>query len=141
MILFWMIAASNDLTVLNSVNPNVNGNIAGKTSGYITYIRNASSIFSGQTEVQYANFSDDGVNFYNGYEKININAGGESRYEANVQLTGPKKGEMKFRATFSALGGATPAKLLFDTDADGKPKSYGYAAYGGITLNIEDLLE
>ncbi|WP_256865215.1 hypothetical protein [Paenibacillus sp. 32352] len=130
-----------DLTVLNSVNPNVNGKIAGKASGYLSYVRNASSIFSGQTEVQYVNYSDDGVNFYNGFEKTNINAGGESRYEANVQLTGPKQGEMKFRATFSALGGATPAKLLFDTDADGKPKSYGYASYGGVTLNIEDLLE
>ncbi|WP_245856056.1 hypothetical protein [Paenibacillus rigui] len=130
-----------DLTVLNSVNPNVTEKIAGKNSGYINYNRNASSIFSGQTEVQYVNFSDDGVNFYNGSEKIHINAGGESRYEANVQLTGSKPGEMKFRATFSALGGATPAKLLFDIDADGKPKSYGYATYGGTTLHIEDLLE
>lgn len=130
-----------DLTVLNSVNPNVNVKIAGKTSGYMSYTRNASSIFSGQSEVQYVNYSDDGVSFYNGYEKININAGGESRYEANVQLTGSKQGEMKFRATFSALWGATPAKLLFDTDADGQPKSYGYATYDGTTLRIEDLFE
>ncbi|WP_248928334.1 hypothetical protein [Paenibacillus hamazuiensis] len=130
-----------DLTVLSSVNPNVDGKIAGKSSGYLIYKRSGSSIFSGQSEVQYVNFSDDGVNFYNGYEKTTINAAGESRYEANVQLTGAKQGETKFRATFSALGGATPAKLLFDTDADGKPKSYGYATYNGITLNIEDLLE
>ncbi|UUZ94002.1 hypothetical protein LJK87_04950 [Paenibacillus sp. P25] len=130
-----------DLNVLNSVNPNVEGKIAGKTSGYIYYNRNVSSSYSGKTEVQYVNFSDDGVNFYSGYEKINYNYAGESRYEANVQLTGSKQGEMKFRATFSALGGAAPAKLLFDTDVDGKPKSYGYATYDGVTLRIEDLSE
>lgn len=129
-----------DLTVLNSVNPSVDGKIAGKASGYIDYKRNASSILSGQTEVQYVNFSDDGVNFYNGYEKINNNFSSETRYEANLQLTGPKRGEMKLRATFSALAGSEP-KLLFDIDADGKPKSYGYARFNGVTLKIEDLSE
>lgn len=130
-----------DLTVLDSVYGNVDGKIAGKSSGYLYYKRNASSDSSAQSEVQYANFSDDGVNFYNGFEKTNTNFAGESRYEADVQLTGKKQGEMKFRATFSSMTGSMPARLLFDTDVDGKPKSYGYATYNGITLNIEDLLE
>jgi len=129
-----------DLTVLQSVQPNVEGKIAGKHSGYIAYIRNVSG-YAGKTEAEYVNFSDDGQNFYNGYEKIHYNAAEGCRYETNLQLTGSKQGEMKFRATFSSLQGPTPAKLLFDTDADGKPKSYGYATYDGITLHIEDLLE
>ncbi|MNU05244.1 hypothetical protein D3C72_2499750 [compost metagenome] len=65
----------------------------------------------------------------------------ESRYEANVQLTGQKQGVMNFRATFSAMTDAQPAKLLFGTDADGKPKSYGSVTYNGITMKIEDLKE
>ncbi|WP_179032487.1 hypothetical protein [Paenibacillus kribbensis] len=130
-----------DLTVLDSVYGNVDGKIAGKHSGYLYYKRTGSSLFSGQSEVQYVNFSDDGVNFYNGFEKTNSSLASESRYEANVQLTGDKQGEMNFRATFSPMTGPTPASLLFDTDIDGKPKSYGYATYNGVTLNIEDLLE
>ncbi|MCU6798154.1 hypothetical protein OB236_39110 [Paenibacillus sp. WQ 127069] len=130
-----------DLTVLNSVYSNIDGKIAGKRSGYISYLNNVSPNYSGKTETQYVNFSDDGVNFYNGYEKVHYNYAGESRYEANIKLTGTKQGEMNLRATFSVPGGATPARLLFETDVDGKPKSYGYAKYNGIILNIEDLLE
>ncbi|WP_248930652.1 hypothetical protein [Paenibacillus hamazuiensis] len=130
-----------DLTVLNSMDPNVEGKIAGKHSGYISITKQISPNFKGYSETQYVNFSDDGVNFYNGYEKANYNYLGESRYEANIQLTGKKQGEMNFRATFGAAFGAAPAKLLFDMDADGKPKSYGYATYNGVTLNIEDLSE
>lgn len=130
-----------DLTVLSSVNPNVAGKIAGKKSGYINYIKNVYPNYKGNMESQYVNFSDDGVNFYNGYEKLNYNYAAESCYEANLQLTGAKPGVMNFRATFSALGGAKPAKLLFDTDTDGNPKSYGSVTYNGITLNIKDLLE
>jgi hypothetical protein len=129
-----------DLTVLDSVNPNVEGKIAGKHSGHMNYIRNVTG-YSGKTEAEYVNFSDDGENFYNGYEKVHYSIADGSRYEANLQLTGSRQGEMKFRAAFSALGGPKPAKLLFDIDADGKPKSYGYASYNGITLNIADLLE
>ncbi|ULT54856.1 hypothetical protein L1999_17095 [Neobacillus drentensis] len=129
-----------DLTALDSVNPNVEGKIAGKQSGYIYLIRNVSG-YSGKTEAQYVNFSDDGENFYNGYEKTVYDATTGGRYETNLQLTGSKQGEMNFRATFSALGGPMPAKLLFDGDIDGKPKSYGYVTYNGITLNIADMSE
>lgn len=129
-----------DLSLLFSDDPEVEGKIAGKHSGYIDYKRSASG-HSGRSEVHYVNFSDDGVNFYNGYEKTVYNLTDENRYEANVRLTGDKNGEMNMRATFSAVFGPSPQKLLFDMDAYGKPKSYGYATYNGITLRIEDLLE
>ncbi|CAN7386903.1 hypothetical protein LJR153_002399 [Paenibacillus sp. LjRoot153] len=129
-----------DLSVLDAAKPNVEGKIAGKNTGHIIFTRNSSGN-SGTNESQYVNFSDDGVNFYNGYEKTYFSFSEENRYEANLQLTGSKQGDMKLRATFSAVFGPTPVKLLFDTDVDGKPKSYGYASYDGITLNIADLLE
>lgn len=129
-----------DLTELNTVNPNIEGKIKGKKSGYISYIRQSSG-HSGINEVEYCNFSDDGVNFYNGYEKSSFDFFSENRFEAKVQLIGPKEGEMNFRATFSAIFGSEPSKLLFAADEDGKPKSYGYATYDGVKLHIEDLLE
>ncbi|OPH49994.1 hypothetical protein BC351_36475 [Paenibacillus ferrarius] len=134
--------ATKDLTKLtSSSNGNVQGKIAGKKSGYIDYVTTTTPNLSGKSEAQYVNFSDDGVNFYNGYEKYNYNYLSESVYEANLQLTGKQPGEMNLRATFSSILGDTPARLLFETAADGKPKSYGYAAFKGTTLHIEDLLE
>ncbi len=130
---------AQDLSVLSSIDPNIEGKIAGKKSGYIYYVRNTSQNHSGKTESQYVNYSDDGVNFYNGYEKLNYNYGGESCYESNIELTGKQNGKMKLKATFSVLGGNMPAKLLFDKDADGNPKSYGYVTYNGVTLNISEL--
>lgn len=130
---------AQDLSVLDYINPNIEGKIVGKHSGYINYVRNISSVSQGKTETEYVNYSDDGINFYNGYEKINYNYGGESCYEANIELTGKEQGEMDLKATFSALGGNMPAKLLFDTDTDGNPKSYGYVRYNGVKLNIKDL--
>lgn len=125
-----------DLTVLNSNDAITGGKIAGKKSGYINYTNS-----SGTTEMDYVNFSDDGMSFYNGYEKVNYNFGGESRYEANVKLTGTQQGEMNLRATFGAFFGTSlVAKLLFDTDTDGNPKSYGYVTYNGTTLNISELI-
>lgn len=146
-----------DLSVISSLTKKAQGKIAGKKYGYINYTSNASSL-SGSTESQYVNYSDDGINFYNGYEKFNYNFIKESRYEANIKLTIGKGnttttgsaitmdnslvlGDMNFRATFSSLQGATPAKLLFDIDTDGKPKSYGYVKFNGKTLNINDLIQ
>ncbi|QMV43979.1 TolB-like translocation protein [Cohnella cholangitidis] len=129
-----------DLSLLNSANPNVEGKIAGKHLGYIDYIKNVKG-YSGKTEARYVNFSDDGINFYSGTEKVLFNATSECRYEAALELKGPIPGEMNLRATFSSLVGPKPARLLFETDIDGKPKSYGYAQYNGTRLNIEDLSE
>jgi len=129
-----------DVNALQSVDPNAKGKIAGKHCGYIEYSR-VSSGYSGKTEAHYVNFSDDGVNFYHGFEKTASDIFGENRYEAELRLTGPKPGEMKVRATFSAVAGPAPLKLLFELDADGAPKSCGYASYGEKTLRIENLAE
>ncbi|GLX66324.1 hypothetical protein [Paenibacillus glycanilyticus] len=134
--------ATTDLTKLNSSSsPNVQGKIAGKHSGYIDYSSSSTSPISGISEAQYVNYSDDGINFYNGSEKYNYNYLGESVYETHLQLTGNQPGEMNLRATFSSILGDTPARLLFDPAADGQPKSYGYATFNGITLHVEDLIE
>jgi len=134
-----------DLSVLNKVDPITEGKIKGKKSGYISFSRKSKG-HSGKSVVEYINFSDDGVNFYNGYEKAHYDLTGENRFEAKVKLTGEKEGEMSFRVVFSAIfgsdsSGLLPSKLLFELDADGKPKSYGFAQYDGVRLNIEDLLE
>jgi hypothetical protein len=52
-------------------------------------------------------------------------------------MNGAEQGEMKFRAAFSKIAGNEPSKLLFEKAADGKPKSYGYATYNGVTLYPE----
>ncbi|HPP10748.1 MAG TPA: hypothetical protein PLK41_07150 [Defluviitoga tunisiensis] len=118
--------------------------IAGKYSGYIEYIRRQEkgqkAFLKGEAELKYINFSDDGKRFYNGIEKVNYSYMGETMYEADVKMTGEEEGEMKLRATFSKIYGDTPSRLLFEKAEDGKPKSYGYVKYKGITLNIEDLL-
>ena len=57
-----------DLSALNSVDPIMEGKIKGENSGHISFSRNSEGD-SGNNEVQFHNFSDDGVNFYNGYEK------------------------------------------------------------------------
>ncbi len=130
-----------DLSLLSTMTKNVQGIVTGKRSGSINYISSEVNPYVGTTEAQYVNFSDDGVNFYNGYEKINYVFYSETRYEANLKLTGIIPGEMNFRATFGPIGTAPEAKLIFDTDpADGKPKSYGYVKYNGVTLNVSDLI-
>ncbi|MBP1977013.1 hypothetical protein [Cohnella thailandensis] len=129
-----------DLTVLEAASPNAHGKIKGKHSGFISYSRKSSGTI-GVTEAQYREYSDDGVNFYDGFEKTVSNLFGDNRYEADVRLTGPNPGEMKLRATFSAVFGSEPLKLLFDPDSDGKPKSHGYSSYNGVTLDIADLIE
>ncbi|MDF9852080.1 hypothetical protein [Paenibacillus sp. PastM-2] len=50
---------------------------------------------------------------------------GENRYGSNLQLMGLEPGEMNLRATFSAVAGPTPLKLLFDLETDGKHKNFG----------------
>lgn len=120
-------------------NKNINAKIAGKYSGFIDYKRIMSSKVN-SIEVKYFNFSDDGKNFYNGYEKTKFSLMDETVYEADVELTGEEKGEMKLKATFSQLFGKTPVKIIFDMDENGKPKSYGYAKYKETILRIEDLL-
>jgi hypothetical protein len=122
---------------------NTEGKIVGKHSGHIEYKRQGKEDMpgmEGSTEAVYVNFSDDGKNFYNGYEKTVYSVIAESVYEADLAMSGGDTGEMKLRASFSEITGNAP-RLLFEKAPDGKPKSYGYASYKGITLKIEDMLE
>ncbi|MDQ8735611.1 hypothetical protein [Paenibacillus sp. LHD-38] len=129
-----------DLSALQSVNPDIEGKIAGRSTGYMSFSRSSDGT-SGKTEAEYVNFSDDGVHFYNGYEKAYYDFNLENRYEADLRLNGSTQGEMKLRATFSPVFGPSPTKLLFEADVDGNPKSYGHATYNGVTLHISDLSE
>jgi len=92
------------------------------------------------TEAKYDNYSDDGKSFWNGFEKTETSFTSEIRFENDIILSGVEPGEMKLRAVFSSVSGGGP-KLLFESASDGKPKSYGYAKYKGITLDIKDMLE
>ena len=118
---------------------NVAGKIAGKHSGYIEYQRQGEKMAGGFIEARYVNYSDDGKTFYNGYEKSRHAFRTGCQYEADVEMTGEQQGEMKLRAVFSNVTFELPPKLLFDKAEDGKPKSYGYATYNGVTMNIEDM--
>lgn len=118
------------------------GKIAGEYSGYIAYARHGQQpapALMGSIQTEYVNFSDDGKTFYNGIEKSNTSIMGESVYEADLILTGEQEGEMKLRATFSQASYEKPPRLLFEPAHDGKPKSYGYARYNGVQMNIEDM--
>jgi len=124
-------------------NANIEGKIPGKHSGYIEYKRRGKwpmQSMIGEVESRYVNYSDDGKNFYNGFERVKYSIFEESTYEADIELSGEQKGEMRLRATFSKIVGDTPPKLLFDQSEDGRPKSFGYAEYNGVRLNIEDML-
>lgn len=126
----------------NPPSGDMEGKIPGKHSGYIAYARQGqppAPALMGSTEATYVNFSDDGETFYNGYEKARYSFMSESVYEASLEMSGARQGEMKLRATFSQGGYENPPRLLFEPDADGQPKSYGHARYGGVELRIEDL--
>jgi hypothetical protein len=111
----------------------VEGRIAGKHSGHVEYTSRDA------VQSRYDNHSDDGKTFYNGFERMTRSPAQESVYEADLEVTGEQPGAMKLRATFSQATFTQLPKLLFDAAEDGKPKSYGYATYGGARLDIEDL--
>lgn len=137
--------AEADISKLSGLsNTNSKGKIAGKHSGHIEYRRlgkEAMESMAGSIEAVYANYSDDGERFYNGYEKTSYSVFEESIYETDLTMSGVETGEMKLRATFSKIVGGDLPKLLFEQASDGKPKSYGYTTNRGVTLNIEDMLE
>jgi hypothetical protein len=137
--------AEKDIEKIRTLgDPNTEGKIAGKHSGYIEFKkqgREGMESWDGSIEVRYVNFSDNGKNFYQGFEKSRYSVFAENTYEADLVMSGVEPGEMKFRAAFSKFSDNDPPKLLFEKAEDGKPKSYGYAAYRGITLNIDDMSE
>jgi hypothetical protein len=48
---------------------------------------------------------------------------------------------MKLRAAFSKVADFELPKLLFEKAEDGKPKSYGYVSYRGVTFRVENMRE
>ena len=68
---------------------------------------------SGAIEKIYVDFSDDGKQVYSGRETTQINMRGQSSYEADIRLTGPRPGIMKLQMTFGPLGGPKPAAIDF----------------------------
>lgn len=121
--------------------PDIAGKIPGKSCGCMELSFTGTSLAGSTAEVVYRGFSDDGRTFWNGTEKLTGGYGRETVYEADLEMTGEKQGEMKLRATFSALGTAGPVKLLFGPGEDGRPKSFGYSSFQGITLRVEDMEE
>ena len=122
----------------------IEGKIAGEHSGYAEYVRVGEEplpAFNGSAAVTYVNYSDDGKTFYNGFEKAGYSMTKEHWYEADLEMTGEKQGEIKLRFALSAITKDAPMKLLFEKAADGKPKSFGYAEYNGIRINIEDMMD
>lgn len=120
------------------------GKIAGNHSGYIDYQRKATNLATmdaGSICTKYVNYSDDGKTFYNGFETVKNSFTDENVYEADVEMTGEQQGEIKLRTTFSQVSFEMPPRLLFEPDANGKPKSYGYVRYNGSVLNVADLVE
>jgi hypothetical protein len=121
--------------VWQSLEQNVEGKIAGAHSGYVDLRRGAT------VECRYVDYSDDGLTFLNGFERMTRSFTDDSVFEADLVMTGEQEGEMRLRATFSQTTFSLSPRLLFDTAEDGRPKSHGYSAYGAMTLDIGDMAE
>ena len=118
------------------------GRIAGRHSGHLEFERQPGDLAQGHaasSTVRYVDYSDDGLDFYNGTERTASSFTSETVYEADLEVTGDNPGAMKLRATWSSVSDGT--RLLFDAADDGLPRSHGYARYRGLQMNLEDLVE
>lgn len=134
--------AAAEQALRKASDPVSRGRIAGRRSGHIEFERHSGDLSVGRaasSRTVYVDYSDDGRTFYNGYEQTRSSFTSDTVYQADLELTGEQPGEMRLRATWSSRAEGT--RLLFDPDADGQPKSHGFARYGGVQLNIEDLVE
>jgi hypothetical protein len=109
--------------------------VYGHASGFIRYRRTGPTI-----EKTYSDFSDDGRAVYSGRETTTVNPAGNSVYNADLRLAGPKAGVMAMQVTFGPLGGPRPAALSFAPDASGQPATRGYAQYNGLRLEASALV-
>ena len=66
-------------------------------------------------------------------------APGETRYEANLEVSGGHTGEMKFCVVFRRESAQSPAVISFEPGADGQPKSRGWSSYDGATVRVCDM--
>lgn len=132
-----MAYASSDLSIVPALaarSRDVDVKVYGRATGWITYRRTARII-----EKTYVNFSDDGKSTWSGKETLAPDPRGNSRYEANVRLDGPRPGRMELAITFGPLGGKLPSQIVFAPDASGNPQSRGFAEYGGRKLDVASL--
>lgn len=123
--------------------PLTSGKIAGRHSGHIEFDRVSADLprgVAGSITVRYVGFSDDGESVYEGSESLVSSFIEDTVYEADVTLSGPVPGRMNVRATWAPLTAAEPARLRFDTAADGRPATFGTARYGDQLRDITDLV-
>jgi hypothetical protein len=113
--------------------------VAGRHSGHLEYEREPAAHpgAPSRTEVRFADLSDDGRSFYNGFERTVASMVDGTEYEADLALTGAESGEMQLRLSWSGL--ADGARLRFEPDAAGRPRSFGHARYGDRALRVDDL--
>src|SRR5690625_2523855 len=123
--------------------PVTSGRIAGRHSGHIEFERVSADLtrgVAGSVTVHYVAFSDDGRSVYEGSESLVSSFSEDTVYEADVALTGPVPGRMQLRATWAPSAATEPARLRFETAADGRPGTFGFARYGDQERNIADLV-
>lgn len=123
--------------------PLTSGRIAGRHSGHLEFERVTADLtrgIAGSISVRYVGFSDDGDSVYDGSERLVSSFVEDTVYEAEVTLSGPVPGSMSLRATWAPLMAVEPARLRFETAADGRPGTFGTARYGDEIRDITDLV-
>lgn len=114
------------------------GRIAGAYSGRLDFERATDGNGTWTAVSRYVDFSDDGVNVYNGFERSSGSMLAGAVYEADLKLTGDVGGRMLLRATWSGVHDGT--RLLFGPGDDGRPLSHGFARYGDAVASIDELV-
>ena len=109
-----------------SFDAETNGTIKGKYSGIIEYYNSGFSPNGQTVKMTYVNFSNDGKKFYNGEEEFIGKRNIKNVYISNVVLSGSENGINNFTLTFDAN-----SNLM-------KNETFGYATYGGKTINAQD---
>lgn len=114
------------------------GRIAGAHSGYLEFEREFGGLGGTASAVsRYIDYSDDGRRFYNGVERAVSSMIEGTVYEADLELSGDERGEMRLRASWSAIRDG--ARLRFDADEEGIPRTRGHVRYGETYLSVGDL--
>ena len=109
--------------------------VAGKAGGFLEL-----TMTDSRTETVYQHYTDDGLTFWDGRETLSYSILQDTVYCADVSMTGHQTGQMQLRATFTGFA-ARRLSLSFAPAADGKPASFGYASFGGVTRTMEELRE
>ena len=95
-------------------------------------------------ETLYENYSEDGRTFYDGWIRVKAPANmfmpGETVIESDIQVTGEHTGRMELRIVLQA---DEHFQIHPDrgADADGNPRSFGFAEYDGIRRNVADMAD